>query len=113
MHSLSDWFMIVSFAYIILGSALKGRVALVGQFIYCWGGAAMLAVSAWQLQHRWAEIEAKVQPGIPYNDIIISRRHEEIFLIFIEIIILLLAPVIAYWLDQRKKRRTALSAKTV
>lgn len=112
MHSLNDWLLPVALAYIILGSALKGKAALMGQFIFCWGAAAVSAVSAWQLQHRWSEIEARMQTGNTYNAIIL-RRHEEMFLMFVGIIVLLLAPVIAYWFEQRKKRRATLSAETV
>jgi len=113
MHILSNWFLAVTLAYIILGSALKGRASLIGQFIYCWGAAAVLSVSTWQLQHSMAANEAQMDPDNPYTAVIVKQHNQGLWYLFVGIIVLLLLPLILYYFDQRKQRRAALSATTV
>ncbi len=112
MHSLSDWLLPVALVYSMLGGVLKGRAGLVGQFIFCWGAVAALAVYTWQIQRGRAEIDAHRDLGNPYTTSISAGHHQELWILLVGIAVLFLMPVVSYWLDRRRQRRTALSATT-
>lgn len=115
MSNLWLWLALGVPVYYLLTRNLKGRAASLAFLVYFWAIACALAINTWRFHQTYLSLEANIRAagGEDFDPVFVADKASQhlhvLWLTSAEVVILFIVPVVWYWFDRRKERRTVLS----